>query len=201
MDGQVAKELEKLIKKTFKEGQAYHLLSVKEAKTWNEALNSASFNRIQREKVQALFADTYKDILIATENTSESVKALVRDQVKKVSQYHSLKNTRYTQQAEELAKELSKKGLSERISKEGFVGIEDARGRKWDLKTYSNMVIKTKVNDAYINGMMHESQEKGFDLAVISKHGAKDKCRNWEGMVISLHGKTKGYITYKQARA
>lgn len=201
MDKQTAKSLEKLIKKTFKEGQAYHLLSVKEAKSWKDALNSTSFNAIQRAKVQALFEDTYEDILLATQNTQDSVKAIVRDQVRKVAQYHSMKNTNYKDQQKDLLKELSKEGLSERVSKEGFVGIEDARGRKWDLKTYSNMVIKTKVNDAFTQGIMHESEETGFDLAVISHHGAKDACRKWEGMVISLHGKTKGYITYKQARA
>lgn len=201
MDKQTAKELEKLIKKTFQEGQAYHLLSVKEAKNWNDALSSASWNRIQRGKVEALFADTYKDILLATQNTEESVKAIVRDTVRKVAQYHSLKNTRYTEQVDQLVKELSKKGLSETISKEGFVGITDARGRKWDLRVYSKMVITTKVNQAFIEGVMNESEETGFDLAVISDHGAEDACRKWEGMVISLTGKTKGYITYRQAKA
>lgn len=201
LDKQVAKGLEKLILKTFQQGQAYHLLTVKEANTWQEALDSASFNRIQRGKVEALFADTYNDILLATANTSVSVKNIVKDTVKKVAQYHSLKNTRYTDQTEQLIKELSKKGLSEKVVKEGFVGIVDRKGRKWDLKTYSKMVITTKVNQGFIEGVMHESKETGFDLAVISDHGADDACSKWEGVVISMTGATKGYPTYKQARA
>lgn len=201
LDEQVAKEIEKLIKKTFQEGQAYHLLSVMEASTWEEAISNTSFNKIQRGKVEALFSDTYKDILMATQNTEESVKKIVRDTVKKVAQYHSLKNSNYSDQADQLLKELSKKGLSEKVKKEGFIGVVDRSGRKWDLRTYSNMVIKTKVNQAFIEGTIHESEETGFDLAVISDHGAEDACRRWEGVVISMTGKTEGYPSYKDVRA
>lgn len=201
LDKELYKEIEKLIKKTFKDGQAYHLLSVKEAKTWDDAVDSASFNKIQRAKVEALITDTYNDVLLATTHTATAIKEVVRDTVKKIAQFHSLQNTNYTQQIKELKQELSKKGLSEKITKEGFVGITDSAGRKWQLDTYCKMVVTTKVNDAFIQGISHEAEETGFDLAVISQHGAKDKCRKWEGVVISLNGKTKGYPTYKEARA
>src|SRR5579875_72931 len=201
LDKSMGKKLEKLLLDTFKQGQAYHLLSVKEAKSWEQALRSASFNKIVRGKVEALFTDTYNDILLATHNTRESVKKIVKDTVKKVAQYHSLKNTRYTEQTEQLVKELSKKGLSEKVTKEGFVGIVDRAGRKWDLRTYSKMVITTKVNQGFIEGIRHESEETGFDLAVISDHGAEDACSLWEGVVISMNGKTDGYPTYQDARA
>lgn len=201
LDKELYKEIDKLIKKTFKDGQAYHLLSVKEAKTWDEAVSSASFNKIQRGKVEALITDTYNDILLATDNTSKAVKDVVRDTVKKVAQYNSLQNTNYTQQIKELKQELSKKGLTEKIKKDGFVGITDSAGRKWKLDTYCKMVLTTKVNDAFIQGISHEAEETGFDLAVISQHGAKDKCRKWEGVVISLNGLTEGYPTYREARA
>lgn len=201
LDKDLAKEIEKLIKKVFKDGQAYHLLSVKEAKTWGEAVDSSSFNKIQRAKVEALISDTYDDILLATKHTSDAVKKVVKDTVKKVAQYHSLRNTNYTQQIDELKEELSRKGLSKKIVKDGFVGITDSAGRKWQLDHYCKMVITTKVNDAFIQGITHEMEETGFDLAVISEHGAKDKCRHWEGVVISMTGATKGYPTYREARA
>lgn len=201
LDTELYREIERLIRKTFRDGQAYHLLSVKEAKNWEEAVSSASFNKIVRGKVEALISDTYKDILMATNNTSESVKKIVRETVQKVAIYNSIKNTNYTEMKEQIVKELSKKGLSENITKNGFVGIVDRAGRKWDLATYSKMVITTKVNQAFIEGVRHEAEETGFDLAVISDHNAEDACRKWEGVVISLTGKTKGYITYAQARA
>lgn len=202
LDEALYKEIEKIIKKAFKDGQAYHLLSVKEAKNWEEAAASATFNSLQTEKIEALIADTYEDILEATDNTSAAVKKVVRNTVSKVAQYHSLTNGNYKDMQDDLIKQLSKQGLSKTIKEDGFVGIRDRLGRKWDLATYSKMVIKTKVNDAFTEGIMHEAQETGYDLAVISDHGASNDnpCHKWEGMVVSLTGKTKGYITYKQAR-
>ncbi|MGG1757729.1 phage minor capsid protein [Bacillus velezensis] len=201
LDQTLYKEIEKLIKKSFKDGQAYHLLSVKEAKNWEEAISSASFNKLQRARIKAIVADTHEDILQATNNTSSAIKSVVRQTVSKVAQYHSLNNSNYKDMQKGLLKQLSKQGLSKTIVKEGFVGIKDRAGRKWDLATYSKMVVTTKTNQAFIEGVTHESEETGFDLAVISDHGAEDACKNWEGLVISLTGKTKGYITYKQARA
>ncbi|MFL0442050.1 phage minor capsid protein [Bacillus subtilis] len=201
LDQALYKEIEKLIKKSFKDGQAYHLLSVKEAKDWEEAVSSASFNKLQRARIEAIVADTHKDILQATNNTSSAIKSVIRQTVSKVAQYHSLNNGNYKDMQKDLLKQLSKQGLSKTIVKDGFVGITDRAGRKWDLATYSKMVVTTKTNQAFIEGVTHESEETGFDLAVISDHGAEDACKNWEGLVISLTGKTKGYITYKQARA
>lgn len=201
LDQALYKEIEKLIKKSFKDGQAYHLLSVKEAKNWEEAVSSASFNKLQRARIEAIVADTHKDILQATNNTSSAIKSVIRQTVSKVAQYHSLNNGNYKDMQKDLLKQLSKQSLSKTIVKDGFVGITDRAGRKWDLATYSKMVVTTKTNQAFIEGVTHESEETGFDLAVISDHGAEDACKNWEGLVISLTGKTKGYITYKQARA
>ncbi|NRF03073.1 phage minor capsid protein [Bacillus subtilis] len=201
LDQALYKEIEKLIKKSFQDGQAYHLLSVKEAKNWEEAVSSASFNKLQRARIKAIVADTHGDILQATNNTSSAIKSVVRQTVSKVAQYHSLNNGNYKDMQKGLLKQLSKQGLSKTIVKEGFVGIKDRAGRKWDLATYSKMVVTTKTNQAFIEGVTHESEETGFDLAVITDHGAEDACKNWEGLVISLTGKTKGYITYKQAKA
>ncbi|MCY8747280.1 phage minor capsid protein [Bacillus spizizenii] len=201
LDQALYKEIERLIKKSFQDGQAYHLLSVKEAKNWEEAVSSASFNKLQRARIKAIVADTHEDILQATNNTSSAIKSVVRQTVSKVAQYHSLNNGNYKDMQKGLLKQLSKQGLSKTIVKEGFVGIKDRAGRKWDLATYSKMVVTTKTNQAFIEGVTHESEETGFDLAVITDHGAEDACKNWEGLVISLTGKTKGYITYKQAKA
>ncbi|MGE6629602.1 phage minor capsid protein [Bacillus sp. NPDC077027] len=203
LDFAVAAHIDKTIKKAFKEGQAYHLLSINEATAMDEALSAITFNMIVDNKVEALVADTYGDILLATQNTEEAIKGVVRNTVQKVAQFNAIRNTNYTNQADQLKKELSKKGLSEKIVSEGFVGIVDRMGRKWDLRTYSKMVMTTKVNQAFTEGIRHEATQTGLDLAVISSHGvSKDNpCSKWEGVVISLNGKTEGFWTYEQARA
>lgn len=143
--------------------------------------------------VRALFEDTYTDILLATQNTQASTKKVVREIVSDTLQYHSLRDSNSSSMADELYKRLSKKGLSERIIDDGFVGIVDRSGRKWDLETYSNMVSKTKVEQAYREGEQQLAKEFGVDLGVISSHGATDACANWEGVVVSMNGETEGY--------
>lgn len=201
MDVETAKQIEALIRQAFIDGQAYHLLSIEEADNLQEARQLAQYNVVVKKKVDALVNDTYHDILLATANTSNHVRQVVQDTVKKVAQYHAVRNTRYTEQAKQLVKELSKQGLSKKITEEAFVGIVDRKGRRWNLNTYANMVIKTKVNQAFHQGIAHEMEETGFDLAVISSHGAKDACGKWEGVVISVNGQTEGYPTYAEARA
>ena len=58
------------------------------------------------------------------------------------------------------------------------------------------MAVKTKLNQAYVEGLKDRSIETGFDMAVIPEKGAKDSCRHFEGMLISLTGTAKGFPTY-----
>lgn len=183
--------LEKMAKLTLK----------KNGVTKKDTLKIISQGKIQKNFMRALMSDTYEDILYATHNTEESLKRVVRESVRDVVQYHGLLNNGYSDQATDLKKRLTKKGLSERIVKDGFVGVIDRAGRKWDLGTYSDMVVKTKTNQSFMQGVQYEAEELGMDLAVISSHGAKDKCRNWEGVVVSLSGKTEGYPSLADVKA
>jgi hypothetical protein len=99
-----------------------------------------------------------------------------------------------------LIEELTKQGLSKSIKEEGFVGIVDKKGRQWELNRYVDMVVRTKYKQARFEGMRTKAVEDGYDLAVVSSHGAKDKCRKYEGMVISMNGQTAGYPTYQELR-
>ena len=65
---------------------------------------------------------------------------------------------------------------------------------------YPEMVVRTKLQQAHVEGVRVESVERGVDLAVICSHGATDPCRNYEGLVISMNGETPGYKTYQELR-
>jgi len=77
----------------------------------------------------------------------------------------------------------------------------DKAGRKWDTKTYLDMmthtVMSTTQRDIYANVLTQE----GKDLVKITQNGATDACKNWEGKILSLTGSTKGYPTLKEATA
>lgn len=98
----------------------------------------------------------------------------------------------------DIVKSLTKKGLSERVTEDGFVGIIDKVGRKWDLRRYSDMVVRTKLQQAHTEGVRVQGIERGIDTAVISSHNAPDACGKYEGMIISLNGLTPGLLTYEQ---
>lgn len=166
-----------------------------------DAQEFTSKGRHQRSHVERLFNDTFGDILLATQNTEENIKKVVRDAVADVTQYHNLMARGYKDQAEDLLERLTKQGLTKRIVEDGFVGIVDKAGRRWDLETYSKMVVQTKTNQSFRRGLEFEAMEQGFDLAVISSHGAKDACSNWEGVVVSLSGRSKDYPYIRDVEA
>lgn len=87
--------------------------------------------------------------------------------------------------------------LQDNIIRTKFV---NRRGAKYDSEFYFRTLVKTFGqefrNSIYIDSLV----ENKIDLVKISSHGAKDRCRRWEGVIISLTGSTKGYPTFEQSR-
>jgi hypothetical protein len=102
--------------------------------------------------------------------------------------------------AKDLKEAMKEKGFSETLVEENWKGIIDSAGRRWDLTTYTRMVAKTKLQQVQIEGAKMTARENDSDLAIISSHGAKDACRFFEGMIISLEGRTRGYKTLEELR-
>lgn len=100
-----------------------------------------------------------------------------------------------------LVEELSAEGLSKWITEEGFVGIIDSNGKKWNLQTYIDTVVQSRLTDADIEAGRVEGLQRGVDLAVISQHGAKDECAKWEGCIVSMNGMTEGFPLYADIKA
>lgn len=142
-----------------------------------------------------------EDLLFATDNTSVHLKKLVRSVFQKHLTLSGLEKTSQKELIKRIQLDLTKKGLSNMIKKDGFVGIIDKIGRKWELSVYVKMVVKTKMAQAYHEGLKDKAHETGKDLAMISKRGAKDSCRYFEGVIISMTGLTNGFMTYDQCKA
>jgi len=75
----------------------------------------------------------------------------------------------------------------------GVVSLIDKGGKTWQLDTYSEMLARTKMVEAYRVGGELRLIENGYDLVQITVHGAADDCRLVEGKVYSLTGQTPGY--------
>lgn len=200
LNKEVGNYTEEMISKAFRHGQAVHLMKIAGIKDYNEALKQAGTVVLSRGMLEAIVSDTFHDLLIATTFMEDSLKKTIRKTVAKVMQLQMAQNTGRVEMIDTLVKELTKKGLSQTLQEEGFVGIIDKSGRKWNLKTYADMVITTKTQQAHVEGIKHEAFMTGYDLAIISDHNAKDDCGKWENVIISLNGKTEGYPTYDQVR-
>ena len=150
--------------------------------------------------MEALVNDTYNDLLIATQNTEKKIKQLVRSVVSDTIRVKALEQLGRKTTRNAVVEKLTQQGLSRKLTDEAWVGIIDKAGRRWNLSTYAEMVVRTKLQQAHVEGVRVETLERGVDLAVISSHGAKDACASYEGMVISINGQTPGYKTYQELR-
>jgi hypothetical protein len=192
--------VEQTLKKVFADGQAQAILSMGDAKTLLEAKELVSFSLLSRETVEALVNDTHEDLLMATQNTERHIKRMVRQVVADVNRVKAIQQYGREARRDAIVAELTKKGLSKKLTDEAWTGIVDRAGRRWNLSTYAEMVVRTKATQAHVEGSRVEALERGVDLAVISSHGAKDACRHFEGLVISMNGETEGFLTYDELR-
>ena len=104
--------------------------------------------------------------------------------------------------AKDLARTLEEKWLGAAKDGETFQFV-DAGGHVWDTKTYVAMNVRTNSMRVY-NDCLADTigRATGSDLVRVSTGGDPDcrLCFPWEGRILSLTGKTKGFPTYEEAR-
>lgn len=200
VDNEARVWVEEKIRNSFIEGQAETLVAIQEAETIEEAIKLATVSPLVYQMIDTLIEDTFEDLLYANQKmkreTIKMVRTVVAEQMKEKAAMGQGRNT--TRKA--IVRALTKKELRERFNIEGNIAIIDNAGRRWKLETYAEMVTRTKMLQAHVEGTRVEALERGIDLAIISSHNAKDACRQFEGQIISLNGLTKGFITYDELR-
>ena len=155
------------------------------------------FTDTQQATLDKLMTDTYNDMLIATKYMSESAKRFVRVKTSQVMQLQQAIRQGNKSLAYSLARQLEAGKLSKDAYGQAFTGIVDKSGRRWNLKTYSEMVVRTKTQQAHIYGTAQQGHELGCHLFIISSHNAIDACAKWEGKIISVGEEVDGYPMYE----
>lgn len=201
LEGRSEQWANEVILEAFEDSQARALVTMGVVGSIAEARKQISTTQIVRDRAQQMIEDTFEDLLQATQHTNRKIKKIVREIVADSMRQNAVKNVGVRQNAREVHERLLKQGFSKSIREETFIGIVDKAGRRWDLQTYSRMVVKTKIQQSQIEGARLEALELGNDLAIISSHGAKDSCKHFEGMIVSMSGLTKGYRTLADLRA
>ncbi|GAK00915.1 phage minor capsid protein [Geomicrobium sp. JCM 19055] len=196
---QSAGEVDDIIYKAFGDGQRNTILSVSEYSNLVDATEEVSNSVLARERIEKLMTDTQRDLLKGTNNTEDSIKAFVSQTVSTVMQDNALQSTGRRTLSKEIRDQLTQQQLQSGM-RNMETAIVDRANRTWKLDTYVDMVVRTKMNTAYMDGLRTEMQERDIDLAIVSDHGAIDECSYFEGMIISMRGETRGYPTYDELR-
>ena len=79
----------------------------------------------------------------------------------------------------------------------------DSGGHEWDSRDYFAMNVRTNAMRVYNDVLAGNVAKDGGDLVQVTRHGDPGckQCFPWEGRILSLTGKTKGYPTYEECRA
>lgn len=93
------------------------------------------------------------------------------------------------------------KNYREQLATNGVTGFKDAKDRKWNMRTYAEMVARTTTMEAHLQGTVLRLQEHGHDLVKVSTHaGACEKCAPWQGRILSLSGTSETHPSLQDAK-
>ncbi|WP_427110924.1 phage minor capsid protein [Lysinibacillus xylanilyticus] len=147
-------------------------------KTYEDALKIVKFNTANKRLVDAAIADTQADLLAVTQNIERQAKLAIR---KATAEAMRFKLTRGINATQDLSKE-----IRQRIVKATDVAIIDARGNRWKVGNYADMLARTKMMEAHKEASINEALSEGSLYGRISRHGAKDACSKHEGKIVKL---------------
>ena len=95
----------------------------------------------------------------------------------------------------------SQKMLNEFASK-GITSFVDKSGRNWDLSSYAEMCARTVSAHAALQGHIDRQIEVGEDLVKVSSIGTTCPiCQRWQGVVLSISGKSPKYHSLEEAKS
>lgn len=170
------------------EGIASAIYALGLVSTFDEALKVVKFNTANKRLIDAAIADTQADILAVTQNIERQAKLAIRKATAEAMRY---KLTRGINATQDISKE-----IRQRIVKATDVAIIDARGNRWKVSTYADMLARTKMMNAHREATINEALSEGSYYGRISRHNAKDACRKWEGKIVKLVADAPGDYPY-----
>ena len=153
----------------------------------------AGFGAIHQQAAQVLAENAYQRF--------EDVAQVIGRQVNDIYRELALENVRGTVVGYDTWKQTARR-FREQLAERGVTGFKDRTGRMWRMTTYSEMVARTTIQEAHTQGTLNRLSEQGHDLIIVSRHRSPcELCGVWEGKVLSITGKTKGYPTFEEAKA
>ena len=144
------------------------------------------------KELAALIKEQESGLAASTQHILRSVEDTYRDIIAKASAPALLTGTMTRQDAIQMA--LNK------FADRGITGFTDKSGRNWEMRAYVEMATATASHRASTQGHLEQLAADGLDLVRVSDHrGECERCRPWEGQILSISGKPSGEIAALQA--
>ena len=176
------------VSKSATEGIASTIYSLGLAPTYEEALKIAKFNAVNKRLVAAAIADTQADLLAVTQNIERQAKLAIRKATAEAMRQTLTHGNNATQ---DIAKE-----VRQRIVQATDAAIIDVRGNRWKVGNYADVVARTNMMNAHREASINEALSEGSMYGRISRHGATDACRQYEGKIVKLVADADGDYPY-----
>lgn len=192
LDEDAAAWVEENVPKAATDGIIRAIIDLGAAETVADAEKIVKFNRANQSLIASVVADTQADLLAVTQNIDRRVRTAVRQVTAESMRANMARgiNGRRTISADILQRMRSTLGSSVET------GIIDAAQRRWRPEVYVDMVARTKLSTAHRDATINEALGRGAYYGRISRHGAVDACRNWEGRIVKLTPDAPGDYPY-----
>lgn len=157
-----------------------------------EQLRKKGFKKIEDN------ADIYTEL-------ANAKKQLIKIELEKIIaniKANSRRNISEMRDALVLQKKKLTSGFMVTFRKYGVTYFTDKRGAKWSLERYINMSTTTLMASTNRQSFFAKSLEWGNDLVKVVHLGVSPECelcRPFTGKVLSISGRTKGYMTVDEA--
>jgi len=162
------------------------------AESLREAREIMTFSRMNQTLVNAVIEDTQADLFAVTQNITKRVRTVVRTVAGESMRANVVAgiNGRKTISREILTK------MRTELGKAVDTGIIDVAGNRWEPQVYVDMLVRTKIAATAREVRINEAVSRGVMYGRISKHGATDACRDYEGMIVKLVPEAPGDYPY-----
>lgn len=180
------------IPKAATEGITQAIIALGVVETAEEAEKIVKFNRVNSEMVKAAVADTQADLLAVTQNIDRKVRAAVRQATADSMRANLAKGVNGRRTISRDILDRMRQALGNAVN----TGIIDSAGRRWKPETYVEMVTRTKLAQTHRDATMNEALSRGAMYGRISRHGATDACRFYEGTIVKLTPDAPGSYRY-----
>lgn len=187
-DKEFAKWVDRAMNAGYESGAIQAIIDLADAETREQAKKLIKLNsKTNKDILKILKQTTYNDLLKMTNNTKQRVKDMLSRVVMEV-----MKGREIGIAVSDFSKEIIRQ-LKEQAMKEMDFAIIDRAGREWTVKAYSEMVARTKIRQAHLQGVETEALMREANYGLISSHGTTCKlCMPWEGKIVKLRPDAPG---------